>query len=78
MEDYDFNRRLEGFGPTCCIEDPPLVTSARRFTGRHPLAVVWGWLRIHALYHLGVSPDLLARLYDSERRRSSATKELVS
>ena len=78
MEDYDFTRRLERFGPTCCIEDPPLVTSSRRFRGRQPLAIIWGWLKIHALYHLGVSPDRLARLYDSERRRTTATKGLAS
>ncbi len=63
MEDYDFIRRLEKFGATYCIDDPPLVTSSRRFEGRHPLLIVWGWLKIHALFHLGVSPDRLARLY---------------
>lgn len=68
MEDYDFNRRLERAGPTCCIDRPSLVTSSRRFDGRHPVAIVWGWLKIHALYHLGVPPRILARLYDSQRR----------
>ena len=68
MEDYDFTRRLERTGPTCCIAEPPLMTSSRRFAGRHPLAIVWGWLKIHALYHLGVAPRRLAKLYDSERR----------
>ena len=34
MEDYDFVRRLERAGPTICIDDPPLLTSSRRFTGR--------------------------------------------
>ncbi len=72
MEDYDFVRRLEKIGPTCCIEDPPLVTSSRRFEGRHPLAIVWGWIKIHALYHLGVSPGWLAALYDSDRRGAGA------
>ncbi len=67
MEDFDFNRRLERAGPTCCIADPPLVTSSRRFAGRHPLAIIWGWLRIHALFYLKASPQRLARLYDSER-----------
>ena len=70
MEDYDFTRRLERRGKTCCIADPPLVSSSRRFHGRHPAAIVWGWLKIHALYHLGVSPERLARMYDSERRLS--------
>lgn len=67
MEDYDFTRRLERAGGTCCIAEPPLVASSRRFAGRRPAAIVWGWLRIHALYYLGVSPVRLARLYDSER-----------
>ncbi len=75
MEDYDFTRRLERFGRTCCIEDPPLVTSSRRFAGRHPVAIVGGWLKIHALYHLGVPPQRLARLYDSERRRTGRPAE---
>lgn len=69
MEDYDFTRRIETFGPTCCIDDPPLVTSSRRFRHRHPVAIVGGWLLVHALYHLGVPPRWLASLYDSERRR---------
>ena len=39
IEDWDFVRRLDGFGRTSCIEDPPLVTSSRRFEGRHPLEI---------------------------------------
>ena len=69
MEDFDFTRRLERFGPTCCIEDPPLITSSRRFEGRHPLRIIGGWLKIHALYYLSVPPTRLARIYDSERAR---------
>ncbi len=71
MEDYDFVRRMEASGPTCMIEDPPLVTSSRRFEGRRPAAIVCGWLKIHLLYYLGVSPERLARMYDSERRRAA-------
>ena len=67
MEDYDFVRRMERAGPTGCIAEPPLVTSARRFRGRPALAIVAGWLAIHALFHLGVRPEGLARLYRSER-----------
>ena len=69
MEDYDLVRRLERAGPTACIADPPLVTSSRRFAGRRPPAIVWGWVRLHALYGLGVAPARLAEIYDSERRR---------
>jgi len=68
MEDYDFVRRLEKAGPTICIDDPPLVTSSRKFRRRHPVAIVAGWLWVHALWHLGVSPDLLARIYYGKRK----------
>lgn len=63
MEDYDFVRRLERAGPTCRIEDPPLTTSSRKFEGRRASAIVWGWIVVHVLYWLGVSPERLARLY---------------
>ena len=69
MEDYDFNRRLEKHGRTCCIDEPPLLTSSRRFAGRSPIRIVSGWLAIHALFHLGVPPARLAQLYDSRRTR---------
>jgi rSAM/selenodomain-associated transferase 2 len=68
MEDFDFVRRMERHGETVCMDERPLVTSSRRFAGRRPVAIVWEWLRIHALYYLGVSPARLARLYNSERR----------
>jgi len=63
MEDYDFVRRLERAGPTCRIEQPPLTTSSRKFEGRRAGAIIWGWVVIHVLYWLGVSPERLARLY---------------
>ncbi len=73
MEDYDFSRRLQRAGPTCCLDEPPLVTSSRRFEGRSPATIVIGWLLLHGLYHLGLSPRLLARFYawQSKRRRTS-------
>ena len=77
MEDYDFTRRLERKGLTCCIEDPPLITSSRRFEGRQPFFIVLGWLEIHALYHLGVSPRLLARRYESQRRQAHGSFSLA-
>jgi len=66
MEDWDFVRRLERFGRTCCIKDPHLVTSSRRFEGRHPLEIFYGWVRIHALFWLGVSPDRLLKIYRTQ------------
>jgi rSAM/selenodomain-associated transferase 2 len=67
MEDHEFVRRLERAGETLCIDTPPLVTSSRRFAGRSPIAIVLGWLGIHALFHMGVSPDHLARIYYRRR-----------
>jgi rSAM/selenodomain-associated transferase 2 len=70
MEDYDLVRRLRRAVATACVAEPPLVTSARRFAGRRPAAIVLGWARIHLLYWLGVDPARLALLYDAERRQS--------
>lgn len=80
MEDFEFVRRMEAHGKTICIGDPPLITSSRRFHNRRPIGIVIGWLKIHALYYLGVSPRWLARLYDSERRvdQSSTTSKTAS
>lgn len=79
MEDYDFVRRMERAGPTLCVDEPPLVTSSRRFAGRSAPAIVWGWIEIHLLYWLGVAPERLAKRYDSERRcrrRGAPTREV--
>ena len=65
MEDFDLVRRMERTGRTLCIQDPPLMTSSRRFRGRKPVAIVLGWCVIHLLYLIGVSPDRLAHLYRS-------------
>lgn len=67
MEDYDFVCRMEAVGLTLCIEDPPLVTSGRRFEGRSRPNIIWGWIRIHALYALGLAPRRLARIYNNLR-----------
>ena len=66
MEDLDFVRRLERFGRTCCIKDPPLITSSRRFEKRRPARIVYGWVRLHVLFWLGVSPDRLAKIYKTD------------
>lgn len=68
MEDLDFCRRLERSGKTICIEEPAVISSSRRFTGRKPWRIVSGWIVLHTLYYLGVSPDRLARLYNSARQ----------
>ncbi|MBM3485291.1 MAG: glycosyltransferase [Alphaproteobacteria bacterium] len=69
MEDYDLVRRMERRGRTIVIDNPPVVTSSRKFAGRRPAAIVAGWLVIHALFHLGVPS--LARLYYRRRARGA-------
>ncbi len=66
MEGYDFVRRLERAGPTTCVHTPPLVTSSRRFAGRHPMAIIGRWLKLYAYYHLGIAPETLVRIYDRD------------
>ena len=66
FEDLDFVRRLERFGRTCCIRDPPLITSSRRFEGRRPYKIFFGWARLHLLLWLGVSPYRLAEVYRTQ------------
>ncbi|SDQ90366.1 Glycosyl transferase family 2 [Rhizobiales bacterium GAS113] len=74
MEDLEFVRRLERFGRTCCIKDPPLITSSRRFERRHPLGIVYGWAKLHTLFWLGVSPDRLAEIYKTQAPPAEATE----
>jgi rSAM/selenodomain-associated transferase 2 len=69
MEDYDFVRRLERAGPTCRIDDPPLVTSSRRFIDRPWPVALWGYTKMHLLYWLGVSPERLASMYARDQKR---------
>jgi rSAM/selenodomain-associated transferase 2 len=66
MEDLDFVRRFERFGQTCCIKDPHLITSSRRFERHHPLQMVYLWIWLHALFWLRVSPDRLAEIYNTQ------------
>ena len=66
FEDLDFVRRLERFGQTCCIKDPPLITSSRRFEGRRPHEIFFGWARLHLLLWSGVSPYRLAEVYRTQ------------
>ena len=75
MEDLDFVRRLERFGRTCCIADPPLITSSRRFDRRYPLEIFLGWVRLHVLFWLGASPDWLAELYKTHSPPPQTSQE---
>lgn len=67
MEDYDFVRRMERTGQTCCIGDPGAVTSSRRFQHRKPWRIYWQWFYLHAFYYLRVPSAVMAWLYRSEQ-----------
>ncbi|MEL6283612.1 MAG: TIGR04283 family arsenosugar biosynthesis glycosyltransferase [Pseudomonadota bacterium] len=69
MEDFALVSKLQRAGPTVCVETPPARTSSRRFEGRSGAMIVFGWIKIHLLYWLGVSPQRLATLYRSEEQR---------
>lgn len=69
MEDYDFVRRLERAGPTCRIDDPPLITSSRRFIDRPWSVALWDFTKIHLLYWLGASTEHLASIYARDHER---------
>ena len=68
MEDYRLVRRMEKYGQSCCINDPGLVTSSRRFYGRRKYSIILGWVKIHLLFYLGLCPERLARIYNSSRQ----------
>lgn len=67
MEDICFVRRLENSGRTVSIQDPPAITSSRRFENRSPVMIVSQWIIMHLLFKLGLSPRLLARYYRATR-----------
>ncbi len=72
MEDYDLGRKMEARGGTVCIEDVAVVTSSRRFKGRHPVRIFLGWCFLHGFYYAGLSTHMLGRMYDTRRRRTAS------
>jgi rSAM/selenodomain-associated transferase 2 len=65
MEDYDFAKRLKKLGKLIRI-DKKVTASFRRYK-RGALLYMLRCNLIWLLYHLGVSPDLLTRLYKEVR-----------
>ena len=78
MEDLEFVRRLERFGPMMCIKDPPLITSSRRCEGRRAVEIVYGWVRLHALFWLGISPHRLRNLQNACATATGAERSLTT
>ncbi|PCJ71196.1 MAG: glycosyl transferase [Rhodobiaceae bacterium] len=72
MEDYDLGRKMEAHGGTVCIEDVPVITSSRRFRGKHPVWIFLGWCVLHGFYYAGLSTHILGWVYDTRRRRTAS------
>jgi rSAM/selenodomain-associated transferase 2 len=66
MEDVEFSKRLRRSGRTRLL-DPPMQASARRFTRRGPWRTTLTNGVLLTLYHLGVSPTRLHRIYYAAR-----------
>ena len=66
MEDVEFSKRLRRSGPTRLL-DPPMRSSARRFTRRGPWRTTLTNGTLLALYHCGASPARLHRIYYAAR-----------
>jgi rSAM/selenodomain-associated transferase 2 len=66
MEDVEFSKRLRRSGRTRLL-DPPMQSSARRFTRRGPWRTTLTNGVLLTLYHLGVSPTRLHRIYYAAR-----------
>jgi rSAM/selenodomain-associated transferase 2 len=62
MEDLEIQKRLRGLGRFVKIPDP-VLTSARRYLQNGPLRQHLLTTTLVSLFHLGVSPQTLARYY---------------
>lgn len=63
MEDIDFMTRMRRAGHAIRILDAPVLTSARRQKREGLIYCTGRNLLLRILYHLGMSPDRLAKLY---------------
>ena len=74
MEDYELVLRLKKQGR---IETSPLplVTSGRRWLAQGFGAVGWTNFKIILLYHLGISPDRLQKIYRSGPQQKAVDKQ---
>lgn len=64
LEDYDFARRMEKYGPTLYLPDT-ITVSAHKFEGRKFRAFLT-WLIVQSLFTLGAPPNKLARFFEKQ------------
>jgi rSAM/selenodomain-associated transferase 2 len=65
MEEFELCRRLRRVG-RLALAGATVVTSARRFQRLGILRTYWRMWRVSALYRLGVPPEKLRRIYESD------------
>jgi rSAM/selenodomain-associated transferase 2 len=63
MEDYEFGRRLFGWGGTMAFLNEPIYVSDRRWRKDGILWTVFVWIVIQTAYSLGYPAQRLGRLY---------------
>ena len=63
MEDYEFGRRLFGWGGTMAFLDEPIHVSDRRWRNDGLLWTVFVWVVIQTAFSLGYPAQRLGRLY---------------
>ncbi len=69
MEDVDFSKRLRKTGRVRLL-DPPMRSSPRRHLQRGPWKTTLRNALLLSLYHLGVSPHTLYRMYYNQQKRA--------
>lgn len=61
LEDYDFARRMEKYGPTLNLPNP-VIASSRKFHQRKIKATLI-WLIMQTLFMVGLHPNALGRIW---------------
>ena len=63
MEDYEFGRRLFGWGGHMAFPDEPIYVSDRRWRNAGLSRTLFVWVVIQTAYCLGYPPQRLGHLY---------------
>jgi len=67
MEDYDFSKRMRDSFNIVRIKEPYLLISSRRHIKDGFIKTRLKWIIIKKLYLLGISPNILNRIYKDIR-----------
>ena len=77
MHDFDLTARMRRRGRFAYLREPCVYAADRRFKSRE-WRTLGLWIAIRALYHLGVPPVRLGRLYPDARGRDEAFLSAVA